>query len=352
MATNYPGAVDTLTNPVAADPLSSPAHAGQHTNANDAIEAIEGTLGVNPQGAYATVAARMAVVDSAAASAAVSASAAAVSASAAVVSQLDAAQSSSDAEEWATKLIDPVSGSDYSAKYNANLAATSASLAESLYDQFDDRFLGAKSVPPTVDNDGNPLVAGQLYFDTVYVAMKVYTGSAWIDAATSLYSWTGPVTIAASGSVTALRVTQTGTGNVLLVEDSANPDTSPFVIDASGKVGIGTSSPAYILDVNGTGNFTGVLTSTTASVTTNTTQVATTAFVNAEIALDAVLDSQFTTKGDIVAASGASAPIRLGVGTDGYVLTADSAETTGIKWAAGGSGGGAGLQDVFFLMGA
>ena len=42
----------------------------------------------------------------------------------------------------------------------------------------------------------------------------------------------------------ALRVTQLGTGNALVVEDSANPDSTPFVIDASGKVGIGTS-PSY-----------------------------------------------------------------------------------------------------------
>jgi len=41
----------------------------------------------------------------------------------------------------------------------------------------------------------------------------------------------------------ALRVTQLGTGNALVVEDSTNPDSSPFVVDASGNVGIGTSSP-------------------------------------------------------------------------------------------------------------
>ena len=41
----------------------------------------------------------------------------------------------------------------------------------------------------------------------------------------------------------ALRITQLGTGNALLVEDSANPDSTPFVITAAGDVGIGTSSP-------------------------------------------------------------------------------------------------------------
>ena len=47
MATNFPTSLDSLTNPVAGDTLSSPSHAGQHTNANDAIEALEAKVGVN-----------------------------------------------------------------------------------------------------------------------------------------------------------------------------------------------------------------------------------------------------------------------------------------------------------------
>ena len=45
------------------------------------------------------------------------------------------------------------------------------------------------------------------------------------------------------------------------------------------------------------------------------------------------LASRYTTKGDIVAFNGTDVA-RLGVGTNDYVLTADSAETTGLKWAA------------------
>lgn len=51
-------------------------------------------------------------------------------------------------------------------------------------------------------------------------------------------------------------------------------------------------------------------------------------------------------KGDLIAGTGADAFARLAVGTNGYVLTADSAESTGIKWAAP-AGGGKVLQVVY-----
>lgn len=44
MATNFPTSVDVLTNPVSNDSLNSPSHSAQHTNANDAIEAVESYL--------------------------------------------------------------------------------------------------------------------------------------------------------------------------------------------------------------------------------------------------------------------------------------------------------------------
>lgn len=43
----YPDTLDQLTNPTANDRLNSPSHSGQHTDANNAIEAIEAKLGIN-----------------------------------------------------------------------------------------------------------------------------------------------------------------------------------------------------------------------------------------------------------------------------------------------------------------
>jgi hypothetical protein len=46
MATNYPGSLDSLTNPTSGNTLDSPSHSLQHSDANDAIEAIEAKLGI------------------------------------------------------------------------------------------------------------------------------------------------------------------------------------------------------------------------------------------------------------------------------------------------------------------
>jgi len=60
-----------------------------------------------------------------------------------------------------------VDGTNYSAKYYAELAASN-------FDSFDDKFLGAKSSPPALDNDGNALIDGALYYDNTGKYLSVY----------------------------------------------------------------------------------------------------------------------------------------------------------------------------------
>ena len=74
-------------------------------------------------------------------------------------------------------------------------------------------------------------------------------GAAASGANTDITSLAADIVISGSTSGDALRITQTGAGNALVVEDDTNPDSTPFVVDATGKVGVGSSSPDRLLDV-------------------------------------------------------------------------------------------------------
>lgn len=66
----------------------------------------------------------------------------------------------------------------------------------------------------------------------------------------------GTYIIDVSSSINALRVTQRGSGNAIVVEDSANPDLSPFIVNTAGKVGMGVATPVsgnlHVFDTSGT----------------------------------------------------------------------------------------------------
>ena len=64
-------------------------------------------------------------------------------------------------------------------------AAASAASAASAFDNFDDTYLGSYASDPTVDNDGDALVQGALYFNTTANEMRVYDGGSWIAASSA-----------------------------------------------------------------------------------------------------------------------------------------------------------------------
>ena len=67
----------------------------------------------------------------------------------------------------------------------ANAANSARDAALAAADNFDDTYLGAKASDPSVDNDGDPLTTGDLYFNTTANNLRVYNGSAWQVAAVS-----------------------------------------------------------------------------------------------------------------------------------------------------------------------
>ena len=85
--------------------------------------------------------------------------------------------------EWlygARKYANDASASASAASSSASAAATSEANAAASYDSFDDRYLGAKSSNPTVDNDGNALLTGAIYWNSVANEMRAWSGSAWV----------------------------------------------------------------------------------------------------------------------------------------------------------------------------
>ena len=92
------------------------------------------------------------------------------SATASATSETNSANSATASANSATSSASSATASANSATASAN----SASAAAATFDLFDDAFLGAKSSNPSVDNDGNALQDGALYFDTTNDVMKVY----------------------------------------------------------------------------------------------------------------------------------------------------------------------------------
>ena len=108
------------------------------------------------------------------------ATAASTSATNAATSETNAATSETNAATSETN----AAASETASAASQVAAANSAASAAAAFDNFDDSYLGSKTSDPTVDNDGDPLTNGDLYFNSTANEMRVYDGANWI-AATS-----------------------------------------------------------------------------------------------------------------------------------------------------------------------
>jgi hypothetical protein len=103
-----------------------------------------------------------------------------------------------------------------------------------------------------LDASGNLVIEGGATVDGNFVVNGNTTlGNATSDTVTITGTVQPGVVIEGSSSGNALRITQTGTGNALLVEDSANPDATPLVVTANGELILGNTSS---VPVGGFGN--------------------------------------------------------------------------------------------------
>lgn len=144
----------------------------------NAAESVIQTKAAEATAAAATATTKASEASSSAAAALISQTAAGASAATAITK---AAESSASAATAATKASES-SASAAEALASKNAAQAAEAGMALLYDDFDDRYLGAKSSAPTLDNDGNAIIVGALYFDTTANEWRIWNGSAWQSA--------------------------------------------------------------------------------------------------------------------------------------------------------------------------
>ena len=163
----------------ASEPGSPSAGDFWYDSTNSVLKFYNGTSFVDYAGSTASSASAASTAAGTASTAATTATNAKNAAEAAQVAAETAQSSAETAQTAAETAQTNAETAETNAEGYATAAASSASSAATLYDNFDDRYLGTKSSAPTLDNDGNALLTGALYFDTTDTEMYVYTGSAW-----------------------------------------------------------------------------------------------------------------------------------------------------------------------------
>ena len=170
-------------------------------------------------------------------------------------------------------------------------------------------------------------------------------------------SWTRANDAAQSGEITP--------GTFVFVEQGTAHADSGWVVTTDGTITIGTTGIVWTqfsgagqitagIALSKTGNTLDVdLTDATDSTSTTTAATPNSVKQAYDLANAAIPKSIVDAKGDLIVATAADTVARVAVGaTNGYVLTVDSTEAAGVKWAQASAGGGAGIDSVLMLMGA
>lgn len=221
----------------------------------------------------------------------------------------------------------------YASTVNADAAAAAASAtaAAASYDSFDDRYLGAKASAPSTDNDGNALVAGALYWNTTTGAMQVW------DAGTS--AWKG-----ITSAVSSTRWSKTMAGGETTL--SSTDDNSVSLSYTVGYEQVYLNGVLLVRGVDYTASTGTTITGLSPALAANDVAevLSWTPYSVANALTVTVIDA----KGDLLVGTASDTIGRLAVGTNGYILTADSSQSQGIKWAAAPEAG----FNPLMLMGA
>jgi hypothetical protein len=143
---------------------------------------------------------------------------------------------------------------------NAANAARDTVLASA--DSFDDVYLGAKGTDPTLDNDGDALTSGDLYYNTTGNVLKYYTGSAWVSITsggiTDLVQDTTPQ-LGGALDVNGFNITSASNGNIVILPNgsgkvsldgifypTADGTNGQFIkTDGAGNLSFGSSTLSY-----------------------------------------------------------------------------------------------------------
>src|SRR6056300_696623 len=158
---------------------------------------------------------------------------------------------------------------------NAANSATAATNAATSFDSFDDRFLGTKASDPTLDNDGDALVEGAMYYNSTDNDIRFYNGSSWdapaTDAATSATASASSATASATSATnSANSATASASSATNAATSESNASTSETNAASSASAASTSASNASTSETNAATSATSASTSATSAATAQT----------------------------------------------------------------------------------